>query len=186
MVQETGQPYAYTEDEPVNEMDPLGLDSVYFLINRFGGVYDVGRSNWTPTREKTHIGTGKLASGSSMRALDTVNLSAEQAAGTEQLLIETFGLRKFGGVLSNCRNEIANPSNSNEYTYDSATTAGALGFKNNPGALKQTEGLAVTTGDDYVMNNFIILKIMALLVLPGESGAQLQETIAGGLAQGNL
>jgi hypothetical protein len=185
-VMETGQPYAFTGDDPLNATDPLGLSSVYFLLNRFGHVYYVGRSKRTPTREQEHAASGKIASGSSMRVLDTENLSKTQAAGTEQLLIETFGMRKNGGVLSNRRNEVANPSKSANYTYDSATVAGATVFRNNVDALKQTEGLAVATADPQVMNNFIILKIMSMIAVPGESGSQLQRGVAGGLADGHL
>ncbi len=93
-VAETGQPYAFTGDDPLNATDPLGLHSVYALLGKNGKIYYVGRSNQTPRRESEHKNLKKLTAGSSMVVLDTPNLSKEQAAGVEQLLIETFGLKK--------------------------------------------------------------------------------------------
>jgi hypothetical protein len=109
-----------------------------------------------------------------MRVLETGNLSLKQAAGTEQLLIEVFGLPKNGGVLQNNRNEIANPSRSTHFTYDSATVAGANVFRENSTALDQVEHLAMSSGNDDVAFRYVALKLMAENSAPGEPASRLQ------------
>jgi hypothetical protein len=164
------------------------LHSVYALLGKDGKIYYVGRSNLTPRRESEHKASKKLSAGSSMVVLDTPNLSKEQAAGVEQLLIETFGLKsnKDGGVLDNMRNEIANPSASKHYTYDSATVAGAVVFRENPDALDQVNEFAVGTGSWQIVENYVALKVMSELANPNEPPSRLQFGVEQGLAQGNV
>jgi hypothetical protein len=46
MVEETGQPYAYTEDDPVNGVDPTGLCTL-------PGLYEAGEA-------ETHVSAGLI------------------------------------------------------------------------------------------------------------------------------
>ena len=183
---ETGQAYAFTGDDPLNATDPLGLHSVYVLLNKEEQIYYVGRSKLTPRRESEHKNTGKLPPLSSMRVLDTGDLSKEAAAGLEQLLIEAFGMKRNGGVLDNQKNGVANPSASKNYTYDSATVAGAVALGRSPEALNQINRLAIGTGSWQIEANYAALKVMSELALPNESPSLLKFGIDQGLAQGHV
>lgn len=91
---------------------------------------------------------GLLGPDDNMEVLPTGNLTPTAAAGLEQLEIETFGLKGYGGVLDNGINSVANPSRSMIYTYTMATQAGALALQANDfKALVTTFGLVEVTND---------------------------------------
>jgi hypothetical protein len=114
-------------------------------------------------------------------------MSVSATVGVEQLLIETFGLQKYGGVLLNKINSVANPSRSMNYTYTSATEAGAVALKKDDyEALLQVEKLVRDSGNPNVMFHYIGLKIMVLLAEPGESPQQWFNGVSDGLAIGNI
>lgn len=118
LVAATGQPYAYAADDPVNEGDPSGLDSVYVLIHQGTDVpYYVGRSIYTPAvqREQAHRRSGRMGPNDQMITLDTQNLSTFAAREVEEYTMGRLGT--MAGPCSfpmNQRHEIS-PANGSYY-----------------------------------------------------------------------
>jgi hypothetical protein len=88
----TGQAYAYTGDDPVNNTDPSGLAYIYVLLNSKGIPYYVGRTaRAVPVRVAEH-GRGPRYNGSDEDPdADTyeeiqLNISDDNIRGAEQLV----------------------------------------------------------------------------------------------------
>jgi predicted GIY-YIG superfamily endonuclease len=131
-VAETGQPYAFTGDDPLNATDPLGLDKVY-IISRNGEIRYIGRSNLPERRLKEHIRSGKFdeKAGDTFKELDTEDLSLTEAKGVEQIAINTA--RQNGAQLIN-RNAAISPKNP---AYDESMIQGNDVLLHSPNALLQ-------------------------------------------------
>ncbi len=134
---ETGQPYAFTGDDPLNATDPLGLKplSVYVIRNlKTGKIEYVGKTKRdVAVREKEH-GRGpnrRITDPKEQRAerLSTPDdLTAEQQTGLEQVLIENVP------DLSNKYNSIS-PNNP---AYDQTVKAGLGVIADNPDIAQET------------------------------------------------
>jgi hypothetical protein len=131
-VMETGQPYAFTGDDPLNATDPLGLDKVYVIRTKSGRIKYVGRTNQLPRREREHIKSGKLdeKNGDTIEELDTPELSNLQVKGVEQIVMDR--LKSLGVKLTNKINSIS-PKNPE---YGRAIDEGDLVLEDSPNALR--------------------------------------------------
>jgi hypothetical protein len=146
LVSETGQPFSYADDDPVNASDPSGLDYVYILY-RYGTPFYVGRTNNIDQRLGQHASSGLYCSESDEpQILQTGDISTEAAAGLEQRVIETLKL----GNLDNQRNEIASNSQSKRWTYESATEEANRVLAENPTAADQIDQAASALGEEGI------------------------------------
>jgi RHS repeat-associated protein len=147
----TEEPYAYTGDDPVNGVDPLGLDSVYVLTHFIDGQlvpYYVGRSKYSPAveRERTHARGENprlnCENNDEMLPLDTGDLSLTQAMQVEEYVMGILGTNAGRGSFPmNQRHEIA-PSN--DYYNNMVSAVNALSDGGYPGS-----GPAFTQIDGY-------------------------------------
>jgi RHS repeat-associated protein len=106
-VMKTGQPYVYTDDDPLNATDPLGLDKVYVIQQRNGKIKYVGRTNKPPRRQGEHKRSGLLneKAGDKLKVLETDDLTTSQAKGLEQSVMNL--LKRVGVKTENRVNSVS-------------------------------------------------------------------------------
>ncbi len=132
---ETGQPYAFTGDDPLNATDPLGLDKVYIHFDAQGRPKYVGRSKDPETRKRAHINNKKLNEddGDYQEVLDTQDLTTEAAAGLENRVVKYLGLKN----LTNKIMPIGSKSKSARWSESTAENEANIAISEDPDVVDQ-------------------------------------------------
>jgi hypothetical protein len=142
---QTGQPYAFTGDDPLNATDPLGDKRVYMVTDRHGRLKYVGQAgDRGNARRSAHLRSGQYNPKSKdvFEYLRTGSLSDLQATGVEQRIIEQFGLKNIDNMI----NAAGNPSKSTRWTYTQVVESGYQAYQANPDALGQVNEVAGHSG----------------------------------------
>ena len=108
LVDETGQPYAYVGDDPVDRIDPLGATYIYILFNKATGLpYYVGQTAKTvDSRLAAHAYIGRYDPDQDfVRSFDLGNASAETTDQVEQAVMSELGTVQPSDPSFNQRNE---------------------------------------------------------------------------------
>jgi RHS repeat-associated protein len=123
--------------------------SIYIIYDPNGTPVYVGQTNNPGRRKGEHSKPGgKLPAGFEMRQL-IGGLTLGQADGIEQIIIDTLGMDKNDGILSNKRNEIL-PGNS---SYNGDMNEAVQILADNPGVVQKIVDGADTTYDSYARGN---------------------------------
>ncbi|MGD0852979.1 MAG: RHS repeat-associated core domain-containing protein [Acidimicrobiales bacterium] len=126
----TDQPYVFTNDNPLNSEDPLGLGAfIYVLIQKSTGLpYYVGRSSVSvDSRLVRHIQSGRFnPDEDEVESFDLGDISAGELAAAEQATMTALGTVQRGVKGYNQQNVFRK----NSQSYDKAQVEGGDVIKN--------------------------------------------------------